>query len=109
MIVEQRTYTLHPGAAAQYLKHYQEKGLAVQLPILGHLVGWFTSEIGTLNQIVHMWAYTSLDDRAARRAKLGAEPAWHEYLALIRPLVVKQESCILLPAPFSPWYEAPKT
>ena len=41
--------------------------------ILGHLVGYYGVEVGGLNQVVHLWAYDSLDDRAKRRAELWAD------------------------------------
>lgn len=100
MIVEQRTYTTHPGKIAEYFKHYEAEGLAVQKAILGRMVGFYQTELGPLNQIVHMWAYTDLNERAERRAKLFADPAWKAYLPKITPLLVSMESKILLPAPF---------
>ena len=76
MLVEKRTYTLHPGKAPEYLRIYTESGMEIQRRILGNLVGWFTTEIGNVNQIVHMWAYADLNDRAERRAELAADPGW---------------------------------
>ena len=103
MIVEQRIYTLQVGAAAEYLRIYEEEGLAIQRPILGRLVGYFTTEIGTLHQVVHMWAYRDMNERAERRARMGADARWKAYIQKVRPLVIKQENQILVPAPFSPW------
>ncbi len=100
MIVEQRTYTTHPGKIGEYFKHYEAEGLAVQKAILGRLVGYYQTELGPLNQIVHMWGYTDLNDRAERRAKLFADPVWKGYLPKILPLLVSMESKILVPAPF---------
>ncbi len=102
MIVEERIYTLHPGKVPEYMKHYENEGLAVQTRHLPRMVGYFTTEIGPLNQVVHMWGYDSLDQRAERRAALGADPAWQAYVAKIRPLIITQESKILLPMPWSP-------
>ncbi len=102
MIVEERIYTLHPGKVPEYMKHYEAEGLAVQTRHLPRMVGYFTTEIGPLNQVIHMWGYDSLDQRAERRAALGADPAWQAYVAKIRPLIITQESKILLPMPWSP-------
>lgn len=107
MIVEERSYTTHPGKALEYIRRYEEEGLAIQRPILGHLVGYFTSEIGALNQVVHLWAYQDLADRAARRAKLLADPRWKLYAAKVVPLLLTQENRIFVPAPFSPWASGP--
>ena len=102
MIVEERIYTLYPGKVPEYMKHYETEGLAVQIRHLPRMVGYFTTEIGPLNQVIHMWGYDSLDQRAERRAALGADPAWQAYVAKIRPLIITQESKILLPMPWSP-------
>jgi hypothetical protein len=102
MIVEMRTYTLKPGVTPQYFKMYEEEGMAIQRPVLGRLLGYYFTEIGPLNQIIHMWAYDNLQDRADRRAKLGADPKWQAYVKKIVELIETQESRILHPAPILP-------
>jgi hypothetical protein len=66
------------------------------------MLGYFTSEFGEQNQTVHLWAYESLADRSARRASLSAEPAWRAFLEKVLPMILRQESRILTPTPFSP-------
>ena len=100
MIVEMRTYTLALGATGRYFKLYGEKGFAVQKRILGHFMGYYAVEVGALNQVIHLWAYESLDERAKRRAALWADPDWLDYVKEVGGLVVKQENQILTPAPF---------
>jgi hypothetical protein len=56
--------------------------------------------VDTLNQVIHLWAYSSLDDREARRQRLMENADFKEYLAQIFPLLVKMENRILKPAPF---------
>ncbi len=107
MIVEERIYTCGCGKAGQYVQAYQAEGLAIQRPILGHLVGYFLSDIGELNQVIHLWAYEDMADRAARRARLLADERWKAYAAKVQPLVLTQQSKILLPAGFSPWADGP--
>jgi len=96
MIVDHRTYTCHPGKLNDFLAIYQEKGLPVQLRTLERMVGWYTSmDIGPLNQVVHMWAFDDLADRAARRAKMAADPEWAVYLKAATPLLINMENKIL--------------
>jgi hypothetical protein len=102
MIVEQRIYTLHPGKAPAYLKNYQQNGYAVQKEHLGNLVGYYSTEIGPQNQIIHMWAYEDLADRERRRKALAADPRWQAYRDTALPYIMYQENKILIPAPFSP-------
>lgn len=101
MIVEMREYTLHAGTVPDYLRLYEEEGLDIQRRILGHMVGYYTTEVGpAVNQVVHMWAYESFEDRLQRRRALAADPGWKEYVAKMRPMLVAQTNRILTPAPF---------
>lgn len=102
MIVEQRTYTLHPGKVADMVRLYGEEGLALQQKHLGRFIGYFVAESGDVNQVVFMWGFDGADDRAARRARMAADPAWQAYLAKVLPLIVAQESRLLRPTDFSP-------
>jgi hypothetical protein len=103
MIVEQRTYMFHPGTLPTFFKLYKETGAQdLQQRVLGNLLGYFTTELGMLNQSVHLWGYASLDDRMTRRAALMKEAVWLDFLPQITPLLVSQNSQILLPTDFSP-------
>ena len=108
MIVEQRTYISHPGKWREYLELYEAEGLEVQKRIVGRMVGYYTSDIGELNQIVHMWAYTDLNERTERRAALMQDAQWRSYVAKMLPLLQRQESRILLPTRFfQPQWQEP--
>jgi len=100
MLVEQRTYTTHTGKVREYLALYETEGLAVQRRILGRMVGHYRSEIGELNQVIHLWAYVDLSERGQRRAALLADPQFKAYVQKMQPLLVRQESRLLIPASF---------
>lgn len=82
MYYELRTYTLDPLKMADWLALYQSHALDVQSEHLGNLVGFFTSEFGDVNQVVHIWGYASLDDRIARRTAMAADPRWAAFRGL---------------------------
>ena len=102
MFVEQRTYDLAIGTQDQWLENYEKYGMEVQMEILGRLIGYFYTDFSELNQVVHMWAYESLEDRSMRRGQLFQDPRWLEFLPKVRPLILRQESKMLIPASFSP-------
>ncbi len=102
MIIEQRTYTLLPGKLPEFLNIYEELGLPIQLRILGNLIAAITTEVGPLNQYIHLWGYESMADREARRAKLAVDPDWPTYLATAAPMFQSMESKICVPARYSP-------
>lgn len=101
MIVEMREYTLHAGTVPAYFKLYEEEGLEIQRTILGRLIGYYATEVGpAVNQVVHLWAYDSFDDRIERRRALAADPDWQAYLKKMRPMLAAQTNRLLTPAPF---------
>jgi len=102
MIVEERIYALHPGKVPEMVNLYGTEGLPVQEAYLGKFIGYFATETGNLNQIVFMWGFDSLDDRAARREKMAKDPKWQAYLKKVQPLLLSQENRILRPTSFSP-------
>ena len=102
MFYELRTYRLKIGAVPAYIQLVQEEGLAIQKRHLGQLVGYFSTDIGALNQIVHLWAFESLDDRDRRHAALLMDPLWKAFLPKLQILIEEMECKILKPMPFSP-------
>lgn len=102
MFYEVRTYRLKNGTLPAYLKVVGEEGIAIQKRHLGTLVAYLSSEIGPINEIVHIWAYASLDDRERRRQQLAADPQWQAFLPKIRDLIEVADNKIMKLAPFSP-------
>jgi hypothetical protein len=101
VIVEMREYTLQAGKVPEYLELYESEGLAIQRELLGHLVGYYATEVGpAVNQVVHLWAYETFEDREARRRRLAADPGWQSYVQKIRPMLVAQCNRLMRPAPF---------
>ena len=101
MIVEMRTYLLHPGKLPVFMKLMEEEGIGIERPVLGRMLGFFTSDIGELNKVVHLWQYVSHDDRQARRARLAGDAAWCAFVPKVLPLIQHMRNEILQPASFS--------
>lgn len=102
MIVEERIYKIRNGRMSRYLHLVREEGLAIQQPILGRLIGYFTTEIGMLSQVTHIWAYEDLQDRTTRRQQLAEDPRWQVFLPKLAENIEQAENRILLPTDFSP-------
>jgi hypothetical protein len=103
MIIEMRTYILKPGTVPAFMQRFAE-GLPARTQF-SQLGGIWHSDVGTLNQVVHVWPYESFEDRerigqAAR--KTGKWPPNTQEFILF------QDSKILQPAPFSPPLEERK-
>jgi len=105
MICELRTYTVKPGTLGDIVKAASTVSRDVRGDNFGKLEGYWFTEIGPLNQVMHMWSYNSFDERAKLRAELAKNPRWtSEYIPLIRPLLVRQDVRLLsaLKAPVAP-------
>lgn len=97
MIYEIRTYNLRPRQLPEYWKRFSEKlpGRQEFSSLGGH---WYT-EAGPLNQMVAIWPYEDLNQRAEirRLAEAGPNPKWPPNTG---ELIVDMVSEIYLPAPF---------
>ena len=93
--VELREYDLVVGGIGKFLAAYREHGYQIQRLHLGEPVGWYTTEIGELNQVVHLWRYPSFQDRAERRTRLFEDPGWLGYVSMTTPLIIAQRSRIM--------------
>jgi len=101
MIVEKRTYTLHPGAMPEFLALYEAEGLALHTKYLP-MLGYFVSDIGPLNQVITLWGYQSMAEREEKRAALYADPAWIAFGPKTTGFIRTMENMILKPTAFSP-------
>jgi len=105
MIYELRTYTVKPGTLGDIVKAASTVSRDVRGDNYGKLEGYWMTEIGPLNQVMHMWSYRDFEERAKLRAELAKSPRWGgEYLPLIRPLLVRQDVRLLnaVRAPVAP-------
>ncbi len=99
-VYELRCYRTHVGKAPEWLAHFK-----TVLPVRDKYtrrVGLWQTEMGQLNEVVHMWVYRDLNARAAARATMAQDPAWQEFLKVTPPLLVNMQAIVLNPAPSSP-------
>jgi hypothetical protein len=97
MIVEFRTYTLKPGTTPQF-----EERFGAALPArakLSPLAAFWHSEIGPLNQVIHVWPYETMEERTRIRGEATKLDGWPPNA---REFITEQKSQIFIPAPFSP-------
>ena len=96
MIYEVRTYTLKPGSVPEF-----EKNFAAALPHrekYSKLGAFWHTEIGPLNQVIHVWPYESVEERNSIRAEAGKDPNWPP--PNDPEMYVNMNSEIFIPAPF---------
>jgi hypothetical protein len=99
-LYELRWYRSHPGRIAEWIREI--KGVMPTREKYSKIVGLWQTEMGQLNEAVHLWAYRDLNERAATRARVVQDPEWQAYLGRSAPLLLEQKAIILNPAPSSP-------
>src|SRR5256884_7694571 len=97
MIVEFRTYTLNPGTTPQFEERFAE-ALPTRTKVSPLAAFWHT-EVGPLNQVIHVWPYEDMGARTRIREEATKQPGWPPNT---REFVVSQKSQVFIPAPFSP-------
>ena len=104
-LYELRTYTLHVGKMAEAVKLYQELGYpALRKGGLDKkLVGYFQSDTGMMNQLVHLWKFDDDADRRAHWASVFANKDFVDgFASKLRPLQMSVEVKLMLAAPWGP-------
>ena len=105
MIYELRTCTLKQGSVPDVVKTASTVSRSIRGDEYGKLEGYWTTEIGPLNQVMHLWSYRDLNDRSRLRAELAKNASWiSQYVPLIRPHLLRQDIRLLnaVRAPVAP-------
>ncbi|MDA1101642.1 MAG: NIPSNAP family protein [Proteobacteria bacterium] len=103
-LYELRTYQVYVGQLGEAVRVYKEFGW----PALekggfdAKLVGYFTSDTGGLNQLVHLWKFADDGDRRKHWGSLFQDDDFMAFAAMIRPLVMTQTNQLLNAAPWGP-------
>ena len=101
MIVDYRAYTFKPGTVPVFLEMFEKEGLEVQKRILGNFLGIYRTEVGNVNEVIHMWGYENMAERERRRALWFQDAGFLDYVKRVRELITAQEVRILIPSPIS--------
>jgi hypothetical protein len=97
MIYEIRTYGLVPGSLAEVEKRFGEA--YEYRKKFSELAAFWHTEFGPLNEIIHVWPYKDMTDRARVRAESAREPNWPPKIS---EFIRTMNSEILMPLPFAP-------
>jgi hypothetical protein len=101
-LYELRTYTFYVGKLAEAVALYQSEGWTALQKHPARLVGYFTGDIGALNQLVHLWKFDDDADRRSFWAGVYADESFMAFARKLRPLILTQENKLLMAAPWGP-------
>lgn len=101
-IFELRTYDIVVGKMADCVALYQAEGWPALQKHPPRLVGYFTGDVGAMNQIVHLWKFEDDADRRAFWKGVFGDPAFMAFAVKFRPMIREQQNKLLLAAPWGP-------
>ena len=101
-IYELRTYDIIVGKMADVVALYKAEGYPAIHKHPARLIGYFTGDIGALNQLVHLWKFEDDADRRLFWKTLFADPEFMAFAAKLRPLIAHQNNKLMLSAPWGP-------
>jgi len=101
-IYELRTYSVIVGKMSEVVELYRNEGWPAASKFGDKLVGYFTGDVGALNQLVHLWKFDDDADRRAHWARVFADPDFMAFARKLRPLLASQENKLMMAAPWGP-------
>jgi hypothetical protein len=101
-IYELRTYTFQVGKLAEAVELYAKEGWPALQKHPARLVGYFTGDIGALNQLVHLWKFDDDADRRRFWTGVYADAAFMAFAKKLRPNILTQENKLMMAAPWGP-------
>ncbi len=99
MLLEHRAYTTKPGLLERFYELQVERGFDAIRPVMDRLIGYFSTVSGPTEQIVHLYAFSSLEDWRERLHGLYPVPELQPYFEKVRPIMLEQTNNFLFPAP----------
>ena len=101
MIYEIRTYQIEPGSLAEVEKRFGEA--YEYRKKYSPLTAFWHTEIGPLNEIIHVWGYKDLAERAKVRAEAAKDTNWppkiSEFIRKMRAEIVNAFDFVPTPTP----------
>jgi len=102
LVYEERSFTLFPGQLAAFVALVRDRLLSLFERYGYELVGFYTLDTGTLNQVVFLQRWKSLDERAENAAAFLKDKEVQDYRLANTARIITQEARILVPTDFSP-------
>ena len=96
-----RTYDIAMGKTPEYMAAVREIALPVRESYGVKLAGWYYTDIGALNKVVHIWAYRDYAHFEEAREAFRTDERWvNDYVPRVKGIVLRQENQLMLASDF---------
>lgn len=94
-LVDHRIYTIRLRKMPEFLEVFNRLAMPVLMQTLEHPLGFYVSQVGPLNQFVHLWAYENMADYERRALARDTHPDFPAYLKASEHLIEAQETRLI--------------
>lgn len=101
-IYELRTYDIIVGKMSEVTELYKREGWPVIARHPSRCIGYFTGDVGAMNQLVHLWKFEDDQDRRDFWAGIFSDPDFLAFAGKLRPLIASQQNKLMMAAPWGP-------
>ena len=96
-----RTYDIAMGKTPEYMAAVREIALPVRETYGIKLAGWYYTDIGALNKVVHIWAYRDFAHFEEAREAFRTDERWvNDYVPRVKGIILRQENQIMRASDF---------
>ena len=96
-----RTYDIAMGKTPEYMAAVRDVALPVRESYGVKLAGWYYTDIGALNRVVHIWAYRDFAHFEEAREAFRTDERWlNDYVPRVKGIVLRQENQIMRASDF---------
>lgn len=96
-----RTYDIAMGKTPEYMEAVREIALPVRETYGIKLAGWYYTDIGALNKVVHIWAYRDFAHFEEAREAFRTDERWvNDYVPRVKGIILRQENQIMRASDF---------
>ena len=101
MIYDMRTYDIAMGKTQEYMAAVREIALPVRESYGIKLAGWYYTDVGTLNRVVHIWAYRDYAHFDEAREAFRTDERWvNDYVPRVKGMILRQENQLMRASDF---------
>ena len=87
-----RTYDIAMGKTPEYMAAVRDVALPVRESYGVKLAGWYYTDIGALNRVVHIWAYRDYAHFEEAREAFRTDERWlNDYVPRVKGIILRQE------------------
>ena len=102
-LVDHRVYTIRLRKMNEFIEVFNRLAMPILMQTLAHPLGFYVSQVGPLNQFVHLWAYADLADFERRSRARDSHPDFPAYLAASEHLITAQETRLVRAVEMPAW------